>query len=45
MGDIMVSMQVMEELGHFQLPGTVYRLLQLGPCIIILKHEVMAVDE
>jgi hypothetical protein len=29
-------MQVMEELGHFQLPCDV------GPCIIMLKHEVVA---
>jgi hypothetical protein len=36
----LVCMQAMEELGHFQLPGTVYR-----PCIIMLKHEVMVVDE
>ena len=31
----LVSMQAMEELGHFQLPEIVYR--SLGQCIIILK--------
>ena len=34
----LVSMQAMEELGHFQLPETGHRY---G----MLKHEVMAVDE
>ena len=32
----------MEELGHFQLPGIVYRSLL---CIIMLKHEVKVADE
>ncbi|KAM9516883.1 uncharacterized protein ACWYII_044156 isoform 1-T1 [Salvelinus alpinus] len=31
-------MQATEELGHFQLPGIVYRSLRL--CIIMLKHEL-----
>ena len=35
----------MEKQGHFQLPGVVYRSLQHGLCIIMLKHEVMAADE
>jgi hypothetical protein len=35
----------MEELGHFQFPGNVYRSLRHGPCIIMLKHEVMMADE
>ena len=39
----------MEELGHFQLPGIVYRFLQQHDnawlCIIMLKHEVIAVGE
>ena len=39
----LVSMQVVEELGHFQLPGIMFR--SLGPCIIVLKQDVMAVDE
>ncbi len=33
-----VSMLAMQELGCFQLPGIV------GPCIIMLQHEVMFVD-
>ncbi len=40
-----VSMLAMQELGCFQLPGIVYRFLQHGPCIIMLQHEVMVVDE
>ena len=35
-------MQAVEELGHFQIPGIVYR--SLGHSIIMLKHEVMAAD-
>ncbi len=31
--------------GKFQLPGIVYRSLQHGPCIIMLQHEVMVMDE
>ena len=42
MGDILVSMQSMEELGHFHLPGVVYIL---GLCIVTLKHEAVAVGE
>jgi hypothetical protein len=38
-------MQAIEELGHFQLPGIVYRSLRHCPCIIMLKHEVMAGNE
>jgi hypothetical protein len=38
-------MQAMKELGHYQLPGIVYRSLRHGPCIIMLKHAGMAVDE
>jgi hypothetical protein len=38
-------MQAMEELRHFQLPGILYRSFDMGPCIIMLKHEVMATDE
>ena len=41
----MVGMQAMEELGHFQIPGIVYRSDDMGPCMIMLKHEVMVVDE
>ena len=41
----LVSMQAMEELGHFQLPGIVYSSLRMESCIIMLKHEVMAADE
>jgi hypothetical protein len=41
----LVSMQVLEELGHFQLPVIVYKSLRHGPCIITLKHEGMAGDE
>ncbi len=43
-----VSMLVMQELGCFQLPGIVYRSLymgNMGPCIIMLQHEVIVVDE
>ncbi len=40
-----VSMLAMQELGCFQLPGIVYRSLQHGPCIIMLQHEVIVVDE
>ena len=40
-----VSMLAMQELGCFQFPGIVYRSLQHGPCIIMLQHEVMVVDE
>ena len=41
-----VSMQAMEELGHFQLPGFVFTdPCNMGPCIIMLKHEVMVADE
>ena len=39
----LVCMQAMEELGHFQLPGIVYR--SLPPCINMLKRELMAGDE
>jgi hypothetical protein len=35
----------MEELGHFQLPGIVYRSLQHGALRYLMKHEVMAADE
>jgi hypothetical protein len=38
----LVNMQAMEELGHFQLPGIVYRSLRHGA---VLKHEVIAEDE
>ena len=44
----LVSMRAMEELGHFQLPGIVYRSdmgCDMGLCIIMLKHEVMVADE
>ena len=43
----LVSMQAMEELGHFQLPGIVQCTdpCDMGPCIIMLKCEVMAADE
>jgi hypothetical protein len=41
----LVSMQVMEERGNFHLSGIVYRASDMGPCIIMLKHEVMAVDK
>ena len=42
----LVSVQAMEELGHFQLPGIVYRdPCDMGTCIIMLKYEVMAADE
>ncbi len=40
-----VSMLAMQELGCFQLPGIVYRSCNMGPCIIMLQHEVMVVDE
>jgi hypothetical protein len=36
-----VSMQAMEELGHFQLPDP----SDMGLCIIMLEYEVMAEDE
>ncbi len=45
MGDIPVSMLAMQELGCFQLPGIVYNPCNMGPCIIMLQHEVMVVDE
>jgi hypothetical protein len=37
----------MEELGHFQLPGINYSLRHgaYSPCLIVLKHEVMAANE
>ena len=36
----------MEEQGHFQLPGIVQiDPCDMGPCIIMLKHEVTAADE
>jgi hypothetical protein len=38
----LVSMQAMEELGHFQHPGIVHRSSRHGA---MLKHEVLAVDE
>ncbi len=38
-----VSMLAMQELGCSQLPGIVYR--SLGPCIIMLQHEVKLMDE
>ena len=41
----LVSMQAMQELGCFQLPGIVYRSLQHGAVRIMLQHKVMAVDE
>jgi hypothetical protein len=41
----LVSMQFMEELGNFQLPGIVYRSLRHGPHIIMLKNEVMVAGE
>ena len=34
----LVSMQAVEELGHFQLPGILYGSLRHGACIITLKH-------
>jgi hypothetical protein len=40
----LVSMQAMEELGHVQLPGIMYRSM-IMVCIIMLKHEVMAAEE
>ncbi len=40
-----MNMLAMQELGCFQLPGIVYISLQHGPCIIMLQHEVMVVDE
>ena len=39
----LVSMQAMEELYHFQELCT--DPCDMGPCIIMLKHEVMAADE
>ncbi len=39
------SMLAMQELGCFQLPGIVYRFCNIGPCIIMLHHVVMVVDE
>jgi hypothetical protein len=42
----LVSVQAMEELERFQLPGIVYRSLRYGgPCVIMLKHVVMAAGE
>jgi hypothetical protein len=39
-------MQAIEELGYFQLPGIVCTgPCDMGQCIIVLKHEVMVVDE
>ena len=40
----LVRMQAMKELGHFQLPRIVYRSLQHGALIIMLKREVMAAE-
>ncbi len=40
-----VSMLAMQELGCFQLPGIVSDPCNMGPCIIMLQHEVMVVDE
>jgi hypothetical protein len=33
-------MQAIEQLGYFQLPGIVYNPCDMGPCIIMLKHEL-----
>ncbi len=41
----LVSIHAMQELECFQLPGIVYRSLHEGPCIIMLQHDVMVVDE
>ncbi len=41
-GEYMLAMQ---ELGCFQLPGIVSDPCNMGPCIIMLQHEVMVVDE
>ena len=38
-------MQAMEEMGHVQLPGIVYKSLRHRACIIMLKHEVMTAYE
>ena len=43
MGTCLLGMHSMEELGHFRLPGT--DPCDMGLCIIMLKHEVMAADE
>jgi diphthamide synthase (EF-2-diphthine--ammonia ligase) len=40
-----VSMQAMEELGHFQPQELCTDHCVMGLCIIMLKHEAMAVDE
>jgi hypothetical protein len=41
----LVSIQAMEELGHLQLAGLCTDPSNMGPCIIMLKHEVMEADE
>jgi hypothetical protein len=40
----LVSMQAMEELGHFSLQELCTDPCDMGLCIIMLKHEVMAVN-
>ena len=37
----LVSMQTMEELGHFQLSGNMNDPCDMGLCIIMQKHEMM----
>jgi hypothetical protein len=41
----LVSMQAMGELRNVQLPGLCADPCDMGPCIIMLKHEAMAADE
>ncbi len=40
-----VSMLAIQELGCFRLLGIVYDPCNMGPCIFMLQHEVMIVDE
>lgn len=35
----------MQELGCFHLPGILCRSMNMGPCIIMLQHEAMLMDE
>ena len=41
----LVSMQAMEELGHFSFQNLCTDSCDMGPCIIMLKHDMMAADE
>jgi hypothetical protein len=38
-------MQALEELGHFQILELCTDPCEMGPCIIMVKHEVMAAAE